>query len=349
MNTTTLSSFGHIIEFNRETGVGLIQEDTTQRVLPVHYNNFKKHSKRYLTEDKKFMGELFDFDLVVKQKSDDNGSDTWEIVSVRHRVLKCNVEGCSRIKAFTNVKALEDHINIRHTLKKKQEEITSPSLSTSVKKSKKQRRSRPKPIIIKLSSSTAAATVGRFIGKQGVNLKRLEQLFQVKLQLLDSRKVFQSVQILIKPNTGVTINVELISKKLKSDWARCVREQEESEKTYQQQLRSLKYSFTAQLMPEFESDSRYRDDLKFRLRRLKREEYLGKRRCRQTESSVRVQERHSSLNQEGHRSAATCATELRQKSIFNYYQPKKTKNNAKEQYWLVDEDLLHLEQPFVAS
>ena len=335
------------MEFDRHTGSGLIREETTSRVLPVYYNSFKQRSKRYLTENNGFIGELFDFDVAVKHNDDNHDLDTFEAINVRHRVLKCNVEGCPRLKAFTYVKALEDHVNLRHNLKtKKKDKVESVSIPVSIKKPKKPRRSRPKPIIIRLSSSVAAAVVGRFIGKQGVNLKRLEQRFQAKLQLLDSRNVLQPVQILVKPYTSVTIDINLVDQIIRSNWKRCIAEQEEFERTYQERLQLSKDSSREQEVPEFQSDPRYRDDLKFRLRRLKRQGYLVARRYRQTESSVRVQERHASLNQEGHRLAATCSSEFRQKSIFRYCQAKKIKKNAKEQQWLFDKDELHLEQLF---
>ena len=341
------SSCGYVIEFDHSTGSGLIREERTNRVLSVHYNSFKQRSKRNLTKDNAFIGELFDFDVAVKHNGDEHGLDTFEAVNVKHRVLKCYVEECPRLKAFTNVKALEDHVNLRHNSKTtKKEEVTSPSMSVLIKKSKKQRRSRPKTIIIRLSSPAAAAVVGRFIGKQGVNLKRLEQRFQAKLQLLDSRNVLQPVQVLVKPHAGVIVDLELIGKVLRSTWGRCIEEQEESDKTYQQRLQASKDSATEQEVPEFQSDPRYRDDLKFRLRRLKRQGYLVARKYHQTQSSVRVQERYASLNREEHRSAATGAGESRQKSMVGYHPERKIKKDAKEQQWLIDKDELHLEQLF---
>ncbi|CAF3189210.1 unnamed protein product [Rotaria sp. Silwood2] len=342
MNITKVSSSGYVIEFNRDTGFGFIQEDTTKRVLLVQLNSFKRHSKRYINNENQYIGELFDFDILVKQKSDDDGNDTLEAVNVRHRVLKCNVEGCPRIKPFTNVKALEDHINIRHTSKKKTEE-TSQSPLILAKKPKKKRRPRPEPIVISLSSHTTAATIGRFIGKQGVNLKRIEQQNQVKLQLLNSRKAYNPLQVLMKPTVGITVDIKSVSKKLKFEWERCVLEQQVHENIREERLKLI-YSPRQSIVLEFEGDSRYRTDSKFLyVRQLKQQDMLRRRIYRQTESSVRVQERHSSLNQEGHRSAATCGSEYRQKSIFNYFQPKKIKKSMKEKHWLINEQLQALE------
>ncbi len=343
MDTAETSSSGYIIEFNRDTGLGFIQDDMTKRVLLIQFNSFKNRSRRYLTNDNKFIGELFDFDIIIKPKSDDDGIDTFEAVNVRHRVLKCNVEGCPRLKAFTNVKALEDHINIRHNSKKIKEETSHSSLILA-KQPKKERRPRRKPILISLSSHTTAATIGRFIGKQDVNLKRFQQQNQVKLQLLNSQKASNSVQILIKPNADVTIDIKSLSTKLKLDWERCIREQKLSEKKLEERLK-LKYSSQEEIFLQFESDPRYTANLKFpHARRLKQQELRERRRFRQTESSVRVQERHSSLNQEGHRSTATCDSEYRQKSIFNYIQSKKMKKRMKQEQLLVNEQLQDLEQ-----
>jgi hypothetical protein len=330
------------MEFNVDTGFGFIQEDITQRVLLVQFSSFKQRSRRYLTNDNKFIGEQFDFDIIVKQKSDDDdGIDTFEAVNVKHRVLKCNVEGCARIKAFTNVKALEDHINIRHTLKKKKEE-TSPSPLVVAKKSKKERRPHPKQILISLPSYPTAAVIGRFIGKQGVNLKRFEQQNQVKLQLLNTQEVDNPLQIIIKPNVGVTIDIKSVIGKLESEWECCVREQQVHEKIREKQL-ELEESFEKEISPLFERDSRYRDNSKFlHVGQLKRQELI-RRRYRQTESSVRVQEHHSSLNKEGHRSTATCDSQYRQKSIFNYLQSKKIKKGMKEKQGLVNGQLHDLE------
>ena len=347
MNTYNASSSGYITEFNLDTGIGFIQDDTTKQVLFVQLNSFKKRAKRYLTNDNKFIGELFDFDIIVKQKSDDDGNDTFEAVNIRHRVLKCNVEGCPRLKAFTNVKALEDHIDIRHT-SRKTKEVTSHSSVSLTKKSKKERRPRPKPVLIELSSHTTAATIGRFIGKQGANLKRFQQQNQVKLKLLDSQNPSNPVQILIKPNAGGTIDMKLVGEKLKVEWVRCVREQKVSD-NYREERLKLKKSSRELVFLEFESDSRYTVNARsLHIKRRKRQEAL-RRRCRQTESLVRVQDRHSSLNQEGHRSLATYDSECRQKSIFNYFQPKKVKKSMKEEQWLFNEHLQNLDRLSVSS
>ena len=166
MSITNGSSSGYIIEFNRDTGFGVIEEDVTKRLLSIHKNSFKRRSKRYLQDDNQYVGELFDFDVIVKSK---DSSDTFEAINVRHRVLRCNVEGCSRVKAFTHAKALEEHILLRHTQKEKKEK----SPQSSVVATQKPKKERPKPVLISLAPYTTETTsiIGRFFGKQGVNLK----------------------------------------------------------------------------------------------------------------------------------------------------------------------------------
>ncbi|CAM2702846.1 unnamed protein product [Rotaria socialis] len=328
MDTTTKSSSGYIIEFNRDTGLGLIQDDTTKQVLLVKFNSFKKRSRRYLTNDNDFLGELFDFDIIAKQNSDNDGIDKFEAVNVTHRVLKCNVEGCSRIKAFTNVKAFEDHINIKHILRKKKDEETSQSSAIVTNNSKKVRCPHPASIVINLSSSSTTTTI-------------------VKLQLIDAGKVYSPLQIRIQPNVGVKVDIKSVIKKLKAKWEQCLQEHESYKKILAERFK-LKHTSSDRIIVEFESDPRYRTDFKFlRINRLKRQELLQRTRYRQTESSVRVQERHSTINQEGHRSEATCDGQYRQKSSFNYSQPKKVKKSMKEKHWLLNEQLEDLDKLYL--
>lgn len=261
------------------------------------------------------------------------------------------IDGCTRLKAFTHVKALEDHILIRHTLKKQKEESARSNpipVPKPAKQSKKQRHVRPKPVLVTLSTVASPAVTGRFIGKEGENLKRLEQNFKIRLQVLGSRTVSQPVQIVIKPNAGATINIETVKNVLEVEWRRCAVQQASIERSYYARLQEKNAQSSSSPQVDFTKDSRYRDDTKFRLRRAKRQLYLGRKKLRQTESSVRIQERHSGLNREGHRSAATCAVESRLKSIFNFHQPKRAKNNSKEQSWLLDEEF-HLENLFISK
>ena len=341
MDATKTSSCGYIIEFNQHTGSGFIQEDVTQRVLLVRSSSFKKRSKRYLTSNNSFSGELFDFDIIVRQENDNDAIHPLEAVNVRHRVLKCNIDGCPRIKAFTNAKALEDHINTRHAPRKKKEE-TPHSSSILTKKSEKKHPPRTKSTTVSLSFHATAAAIGRFIGKQGVNLKLFQRQNQVKIQLLNTRKAFNLLQVLIKPNVSAEIDIKSVIKRLKSEWERCVRDQQMHE-TIRKERMKLQHMSIKQSFPEFVSDQRYRINSTSHATQTKQQAMLARRRCRQTETSVRIEERHSSLNQEGHRSAATCDSESRQKSIFNYFRPKKIKKSMKEKQWLLSEQLQELE------
>ena len=135
----------------------------------------------------------------------------------------------------------------------------------------------------------------------------------------------------------------MITKKLKNEWQRCVCEQKLSAEIRTQRLKS-RHLFQDEVVFEVERDSRYKDGSKFSYeRQLKQQAFLLRKKSRQSESSVRTQERHSSVNQEGHRSTATCASEYRQKSIFNYSQPKKAKKTMKESQWLINEQIQDLE------
>lgn len=342
-----MASSGYIIEFDRESGFGLIQEDATKRILSVHRNSLKGRSSRYVKEDNQYVGELFDFDIITKPKNEGD-IDTFEAINVRHRVLKCGIEGCSRIKAFTNAKALEDHIRIRHTLKKKKEETSQPSVVIP-KKPKKKRLEPPKPITVTLSSQSTLASVGRFIGKQGANLKRLQEKYKIRLQIPNSQKGSGPLEILIKPNAGSTVDIQSLTKNLKFEWERCVREQERHEQMFlqsiEERIQSKRLSKSAdRIVAQAESDSRYKDNSKFSYEKQLKQQDLHRRRIhRQTEPSVRVQVRHSSLDREGHRSAASCSVQDRPKSIFNYFQPKYTKKSMKEKNWLLNQQLQDLD------
>ena len=342
MSECNATSSGHILEFNRATGTGTIRDEATKRILAVQFSSFKRRSKRYLSNDNAFIGELFDFDTVVKQKSngaDDN--DILEAVHVRHRVLKCTVDGCPRIKAFTNVKALEDHTHTRHASRKIKEKIY-PTAPIKAKAPRKKRRALRKPELITLSDFTTAATVGLFIGKQGLNIKRIQTRNHVKLQLIETRKTHSTLQVLIRPNVGVTIDMALVVKNLKFEWERCVREQQ-AHVTANKARSTSEHPSSEYVFLEFEGDTRYRPTLTHRhVIRFKQQALLSKGGWRQTNSSVRVQERHSYLRREGNRSIATCDRELRQKSVSNQFSSSRMRNGNKEKQWLVKEQLRDL-------
>lgn len=346
MNSPLTSSSGHIIEFNSNTGSGFIQEDSTQRILPIHRKNFKKNSKRYITDDKQYVGELFDFDIVAQQKTTetDSSEPTLEAINIRHRVLKCNVEGCSRIKAFTNVKALEEHIFTRHTSKKNKEATSQPS-SASVNISKKKY---SQPTTITLSCNVTDAIIGRFIGKQGVNLKRYEEESHVRLKLLNTRDGLNPLKISVKPNKRTNVDIELLKKKLEFQLKLCVRDQQLLEDNLKQRLslgpiRCVNSMLARDLSDEL-CDTRYKDNVRYtRAKQLKQQEFRNKRLRRQTEPSIRVHQGYGHLFQEGHRSMVACDSMDRLKSNFDYSHHKTTKRTMKNKQRLVNDELRELD------
>ena len=85
-------------------------DESSKRLFRFHLYSLKKNSRRYVTkDDSSFVGELFDFDIIKRM---DQGEE--EAVNIRHRVLRCTIVGCSRLKAFTNKKALNVHIESKH-------------------------------------------------------------------------------------------------------------------------------------------------------------------------------------------------------------------------------------------
>lgn len=256
-------SSGYITEFDHATGSGLIEEAATKRILSVHLNDIKQRSRRYLTEKNEFIGELFDFDLITKQ--DVNGEDTFEAKNVRRRALYCPMKDCSRLKAFTNKKALDDHINIRHILKEEKRQSSSSSSIVVDELLKKKRHVRSKPELICLSYDTTDAVIGRFIGKQGVNIKRFEQQYQVRIQLLDKKKRSQSIQIRIKPISHATFDIESVTKQLKLQWERCTNFQKLQEQLFSQRLSFKSWRKENRSFPssEIEGDSRRAGHFKF--------------------------------------------------------------------------------------
>lgn len=89
----TVSSSGRITEFNRESGIGVIEEEITHRLLTFRRASVKKNATRYLREDGNYAGELFDFDIAVPDSLNNNDTNTSEAIHVRHRVLMCTLSG----------------------------------------------------------------------------------------------------------------------------------------------------------------------------------------------------------------------------------------------------------------
>ena len=132
------SASGYITEFNRETRFGYIQiqdGESSKRLLRFHLYSLKKNSTRYVTkDDSTFVGELFDFDIIKRV----DGAEE-EAVNIRHRVLICPIPGCLRLKAFTNKKALNDHIESKHLTIKKVTETPSHEVVKSKRQEQKKK------------------------------------------------------------------------------------------------------------------------------------------------------------------------------------------------------------------
>ena len=293
-------SLGYINEFNQETGAGLIHEATTKQILSFHLNDIKPRSRRYFTENNDFVGELFEFEIIND-----------EAKNIRHQVLYCPIEGCSRLKAFTNKKALDDHVNIRHI--QKEEKRSAAAITTVVvEQPKKERRVRVKPKVISLSYNTSDAVIGRFIGKQGVNIKRIEQQHQVKIQILDRQRQFQSIQIRIKSISNATINMEAIVKQLTVDWERCINFQKLHEQVAAQ--RWLTRSMTRQKndIPSIEIDRDARHESHFNF----------------LETDRSKKQKHM--------------RQLKQHGLLHSHKPEKCRKDMKNHQWRVNEQLLDL-------
>ncbi|CAF3833098.1 unnamed protein product [Rotaria sp. Silwood1] len=169
------SSSGYITQFDKETNLGYIQtqdDETNTRYLKFRLHSLKKNSIRYVTKgDSTFVGELFDFDII--QHTDERQD---EAINIRHRVLRCPTLGCSRIKAFTNRKALYEHIESKHCRVKKVAETWSQEVVTP--KLQKKTATKQKPFIVNLVTKSAPV-VGRFIDREQKNeeenFKRLQR------------------------------------------------------------------------------------------------------------------------------------------------------------------------------
>ncbi|CAF4923216.1 unnamed protein product, partial [Rotaria sp. Silwood1] len=219
------SSSGYITQFDKETNLGYIQtqdDETNTRYLKFRLHSLKKNSIRYVTKgDSTFVGELFDFDII--QHTDERQD---EAINIRHRVLRCPTLGCSRIKAFTNRKALYEHIESKHCRVKKVAETWSQEVVTP--KLQKKTATKQKPFIVNLVTKSAPV-VGRFIGKNGVNLKQFQQANNVHLKILSKTTTISlmqnsNVQVQVKL-LKANVNADDVSKKLRLLWEKADREQ----------------------------------------------------------------------------------------------------------------------------
>ncbi|CAF0943240.1 unnamed protein product [Adineta steineri] len=316
------SAFGYITQFNKETNVGYIQtqdDETNKRCLQFHLHSLKTHSRRYVTKDNStFVDELFDFDIV---QHEDGTID--EAVNIRHRVLKCSILGCSRIKAFIHKKALDEHIESKHCRVKKIDKTTSQELLTWPSQNKQTKTTKQSRSFLIDLLAPSASIIGRFIGKNGVSLKQFEEINNVRLKVL-TKIAFNS----LLPNSVVRVQVKLfdakvnadvVSTKLKLLWERAVHIQqvhEDRSKHYFAQKRLI----TSREI-DFDSDTR-----RARAFILADDESIRRRATRyeQTKILLRKQKARFGRVLEMHRCATTEDREQRgRKSIIAHHQKDK--------------------------
>ncbi|CAF1497256.1 unnamed protein product [Adineta ricciae] len=326
------SSSGYITEFNPETNYGLIQTDdeSNKRCLKFHLYSLKKNSRRYVNEEgSTFVGELFDFHIVQRLDGTED-----EAINIRHRVLMCPIPGCARLKAFTSKNSLDVHVQSKHNQEKK----SSLQVDEIKPKPPKQKAKKVEPFIMNFST-TSAAVIGRFIGKQGVNLKEFQKEHKVALKILTSTNALvlahnPKVQIRVKP-LKVNVNVTEVNLKLKSLWEKSVREQQYEENQYQRarfNRTQIRLEPVAQV--NFDSDTRRQ-----RAFTISGDDSVRRRptRHRHTEAISVKQRARSSLALEGHRCAAT--GDLQQGGTKPVPFQEKKKVGMKDKQWLVKEQL----------
>jgi hypothetical protein len=198
------------------------------------------------------------------------------------------------------------------------------------------------PFIVNLVAHSTS-TLGRFIGKNGVNLKLFQRENKVYLKIvtkLTSTIPLQNlnIQVQVKPYRD-NVNVDLLREKLKLAWGRAVREQKDQDDKFQQlrllrqQNKKRRQSSSSESI-DIDGDARLAvaftmsdDGLTLR-RRTKR---------RQTGAKLRSRKRRSSLSSEGHRCAATCDPQEKGEREAIVHQKKKT--SMKDKQWILREQL----------
>ncbi|CAF1508614.1 unnamed protein product, partial [Rotaria sp. Silwood1] len=261
--------------------------------------------------DSTFVGELFDFDII--QHTDERQD---EAINIRHRVLRCPTLGCSRIKAFTNRKALYEHIET----------------------------TKQKPFIVNLVTKSAPV-VGRFIGKNGVNLKQFQQANNVHLKILSKTTTISlmqnsNVQVQVKL-LKANVNADDVSKKLRLLWEKADREQKNEEENFKRLQRTWiqKQSSTTSDI-DFDSDMELDGDTRHaRAFTISGDELIRRRSTRyeKKEATLGRRQARSILSLEGHRCAATQDRQQGGTKSVMFHQKKKT--NMKDKQWMVKEQL----------
>jgi hypothetical protein len=95
----------------------------------VSTSSLRKNAKKY-AKDNSFVDEIFDFDII---ESTEHGL---KAINVTHRTLKCTVPNCQRLTAFSHRKALQEHIDNKHSMKKEKEIKATTAIKMSPSKPK---------------------------------------------------------------------------------------------------------------------------------------------------------------------------------------------------------------------
>ncbi|CAF1352126.1 unnamed protein product [Adineta steineri] len=335
------SASGYITQFNKETNVGYIQtqdDETNKRCLQFHLHSLKRNSRRYVTKDNStFVNELFDFDIV---QHEDGTID--EAVNIRHRVLKCPILGCSRIKAFTHKKALDEHIESKHCRVKKVDKMISQELLTWPSQNKQTKTTKQSRSFLIDLLAPSASVIDCFIGKNGVNLKQFEKANNVHLKIL-TKIAFNS----LLPNSIVRVQVRLFDAKVNADvvrtklkllWERAAHKQQVHEDRSKQYFAQKRLLTSREI--DFDSDTRHArafisaDDELIRQRST---------RYKQTKILLRKQKARFGWALEMHRCATTEDREQRgRKSVIVHHQ--KDKKSMKHKQWVMKEELYDVSQ-----
>jgi hypothetical protein len=229
-----------------------------------------------------------------------------------------------RQTAFTYRKALQEHIDNKHSMKKEKEvkAISATKISPS-----KPKRKPPSRHTINLPAHTPA-TIGRFIGKQGANLKVIETKYRVKIFVVtkpQSKSCFLSssphLQVKIRAIDSLHVSdLDKVTESLKKAWQRAIREQEEHISHRESQI--------------MDDDS---DEIEFppRKRAINVKKKFQQRRWRLTK--LRSASSHSARSLEGHRCAISTAGDSKAKKTSDTRAGMKEKQRMLREQWRDDD------------
>ncbi|CAF4186925.1 unnamed protein product, partial [Adineta steineri] len=252
-------------------------------------------------------------DIIVTNEGSNTHEDGTvdEAVNIKHRVLKCPIFGCSRIKAFTHKKALDEHIETKQS----------------------------RSFLIDLLAPSASV-IGRFIGKNGVNLKQFEEANNVHLKIL-TKIALNS----LLPNSAVGVQVRLFDAKVNADvvsttlkllWERAARKQQVHEDRSKQYFAQKRLPTSREIETDFDSDTRHA-----RAFILSDDELIRQRSTRYEQTKILLQKQKARFGWvlEMHRCATTEDRQQRRrrKSVILHHQ--KDKKSMKHKQWVMKEEL----------